>query len=143
MTLRRHQSTVPPPPPWGGDGPGPHIRYSRCALPVKPEMTPQGHRGPGQPSVTSPSVLESRSLNLSPSLHYLLLSRCRSFLFLLLDSACVPCRVAPSSRPRTGVPLLLSDLCFLPPFLPHTPPPSPKGVFSECLLRVSYVSVMF
>lgn len=44
--------------------------------------------------------------------------------FKLPDSACVPCPVAPSSRPRRGAPLLLSDLCFLPPFLPHTPPPS-------------------
>lgn len=122
MTLRWHQSTVPSS---GAETALGHTSGTAAyALPVELEMMPQGHRGRGQPRVTSPSVLESRSLNLSPSLHYLLLSRCRSCLFLLLDSACVPCRVAPSSRPRRGAPLLLSDLCFLPPFLPHTPPPS-------------------
>lgn len=124
MTLCWHQSTVPT---CGAEetGPGwvtrPMQQGTRFLWNLK-------QRTRGSVGESSPVwiLFQSReqSLTLSPSLHHMLLSRGCWCLFELLDSACVPCPVAPSSRPRRGAPLLLSDLCFLPPFLPHTPPPS-------------------
>ena len=108
--------------------PGPCLGHPSDAavysLPVEPETTYQRHRVRDQPIVNSLSVLESRSLNPVPK-PALLATFPLVFLPFRASRLCL-CSLSwtPSSRPRRGAPLLLSDLCFLPPFLPHTPPPS-------------------
>ena len=112
----------------GAAVPGPCLGHPSDAavysLPVEPETTYQRHRGREQLIVNSLSVVESRSLNPVPK-PALLATFPLVFLPFRASRLCL-CSLSwiASSRHRRGAPLLLSDLCFLPPFFPHTPPPS-------------------
>ena len=103
---------------------GSPIHAAVYSLPVKPETTYQRHHGREQPIVNSLSVLESRSLNPVPR-PALLATFPLVFLPFRASRLCL-CSLSWSSVLQTqeGSTSFLSDLCFLPAFLPHTPPPS-------------------